>query len=407
MPDNEHNPVLWGSPQGTGSAFDFRSKFGCVFRTPAVLSISSSAILRASVLTLTAGDVITTPSQGMLLAIARTTLHDDVYGEDLTTRTFEEEMAKICGHESAAFVLSGTMANQLALRSLLHQPPHAILADASAHIIHWEAGGIAHLSGAVTQGIRPQNRLYITLDDVKKHAVITDDVHKCPTRVISIENTCSGVVVPLEELQRTKEWASAHGIAVHMDGARLWEAVSVGAGGLDDFGRCCDVLTLDFSKNLGAPMGAMVLGPSELVGRLRRLRKSIGGGMRQAGVLVAAARQAVVENFGLGPRDCRGVLETSRTMAEEVGRMWVMRGGTVLKPIETNMVWLDLGRCGIQTSQWNEIGRRHGIKLDGKRVVLHHQISELAMKRLGAVMDEVLGRIGHPLVSGAVPKARL
>ncbi|KAF3803385.1 putative WD repeat-containing protein [Colletotrichum gloeosporioides] len=146
MPSNEANPVLWGSPAQTGAAFDFRS------------------------------DVVTTPSQGMLLAIARTTLHDDVYGEDSTTRNFEEEMAKTCGHESAAFVLSGTMANQLAIRSLLHQPPHAVLADASAHIIHWEAGGVAHLSGAMVQGIRPANGLYLTLEDIKKHAVLTDDL---------------------------------------------------------------------------------------------------------------------------------------------------------------------------------------------------------------------------------------
>ncbi|KAI8262737.1 u4 u6 small nuclear ribonucleoprotein prp4 [Colletotrichum sp. SAR11_239] len=278
MPSDEENPVLWGSPAQSGAAFDFRS------------------------------DVVTTPSQGMLLAIARTTLHDDVYGEDSTTRNFEEEMARTCGHESAAFVLSGTMANQLAIRSLLHQPPHAVLADASAHIIHWEAGGVAHLSGAMVQGIRPLNGLYLTLEDVKKHAVLTDDVHKCPTQVVSIENTISGVVIPLAELQRIKAWASTHGVAVHMDGARLWEAVSAGAGALDDFGKCCDVLTLDFSKNLGAPMGAMVLGSSELIRRLKRIRKSIGGGMRQAGVLAAAARQAVVENFGLGNRDTKGVL---------------------------------------------------------------------------------------------------
>lgn len=314
-------------------------------------------ISRISDLILVAGDVITTPSQGMLLAISQTTLHDDVYGEDSTTRNFEQEMAKICGYESAAFVLSGTMANQLALRSLLHQPPHAILADASSHIIHWEAGGIAHLSGAMVQGIRPQNELYLTLDDVKKHASITDDVHKCPTRAISIENTCSGVIIPLEELQRIRKWASAHSIAVHMDGARLWEAVSAGAGSLEEFGRCCDVLTVDFSKNLGAPMGAVVLGSYELIKRLKRLRKSIGGGMRQAGILAAAARQAVVENFGLGPQDSRGVLAFSRTLAEEVGKMWMVRGGTVLKPIQTNMVWLDLRGCGLEISEWNEIGK--------------------------------------------------
>ncbi|KAF9879924.1 beta-eliminating lyase [Colletotrichum karsti] len=377
MPGIEDCPVLWGSPRQTGAAFDFRS------------------------------DVITTPSKGMLQAIAQTTLHDDVFGEDSTTRNFELEMAKICAHEDAAFVLSGTMANQLALRSLLHQPPHAVLVDASAHIIHWEAGGVAHLSGAMVQGIRPANGLYLTLEDVEKHAVLTDDVHKCPTRVISVENTSSGVIVPLEELRRVKSWALARGVAVHMDGARLWEAVSAGAGSLEEFGKCCDVLTLDFSKNLGAPMGAMVLGPSELIRRLRRIRKSMGGGMRQAGVLAAAARQAVVENFGLATRDSKGVLEGSRVMARRVGRMWTVRGGRLLKPVETNMVWLDLKGCGVGAGEWNELGRQHGIRLDGKRIVLHYQIDEAAVDHLGDVMDSVFGVVSKEGVELAAPKARL
>ncbi|UQC79880.1 beta-eliminating lyase [Colletotrichum lupini] len=378
MPDDENTPILWGSPQETGAASDFRS------------------------------DVITTPSLTMLTAISQTTLSDDVYAEDATTTAFETSLARTCGHAAAAFVPTGTMANQLALRTLLTQPPHAVLADASAHIIHWEAGGVAHLSGATIQGIRPRNGLYLTLEDVEKHAVVTDDVHKCPTRVVSIENTSSGVVVPLAELQRIRGWTRERGIGVHVDGARLWEAVSAGAGTLEEFGRCCDVLTLDFSKNLAAPMGAMVLGSSELIKRLRRIRKSIGGGMRQAGVLAAAARQAVLENFGPGNRDSRGVLGRSRAMAAEVGRMWVSRGGVLLKPVETNMVWLDLRGCGVGLERWNEAGRRRGIKLDGKRVVLHHQVGESAMRALGDVMDEVLGRVrGASDGVGGSPKARL
>ncbi|KAK1690879.1 beta-eliminating lyase [Colletotrichum godetiae] len=378
IPDDKKASILWGSPQQTGAAFDFRS------------------------------DVITTPSLTMLAAITHTTLSDDVYSEDPTTSLFESSLAATCGHAAAAFVLTGTMANQLALRTLLTQPPHAVLADASAHILHWEAGGVAHLSGAMVQGIRPRNGLYLTLQDIEKHAVLTDDVHKCPTRVVSIENTSSGVVVPLLEMRRIREWTSARGIAVHMDGARLWEAVSAGAGSLEDFGRCCDVLTLDFSKNLAAPMGAMVLGSAELMKRLRRMRKSIGGGMRQAGVLAAAARQAVLENFGPGTRDVRGVLERSRVLAAEVGRMWISRGGVLLKPVETNMVWLDLRGCGVGVRQWNEAGRRRGVKLDGKRVVLHHQVGEGAMRLLGDVMDEVLGRVrGVSAGVGGLPKARL
>ncbi|TEA13646.1 Alanine racemase TOXG [Colletotrichum sidae] len=374
----ESSPILWGSPSETGAAFDFRS------------------------------DVITTPSHGMLLAITRTTLHDDVFREDATTADFEQEMAQLCGLESAAFVLSGTMANQLAIRALLYQPPHAILADVSAHIIHWEAGGIASLSGAMVQGIRPLNGLYLTLEDVRKHAVLTDDVHKCPTRVVSIENTCAGAVVPLAEVRRIKRWAEENGVAVHMDGARLFEAVSAGAGSLEDYGRCVDVLTLDFSKNLGAPMGAMVLGPAELVRRVRRIRKSVGGGMRQAGVLASAGRQAVVENFGLGTRDSMGVLERSRVLAERIGNMWTARGGRLLKPVETNMVWVDLKGAGMGAEEWNMLGRKHGIRLDGRRIVLHHQIDEVAVERMGSVMDEVFGLVPEsPSSQDTMPKARL
>lgn len=351
------------------------------------------------------GDVITTPSQGMLTAIARTTLNDDVFEEDTTTSSFEHDIATLCGHEAAAFVLSGTMANQLALRTILHQPPHGILADAQSHIIHWEAGGVAHLSGAMVQAIRPINGRYLTLADVQKHAVITDDVHKCPTRVVSVENTTSGTIVPLAELRRIGTWARGNGIAVHMDGARLWEAVAAGAGTIREFSRCVDVVTLDFSKNLGAPMGAMVVGPAGLIRRLRRIRKSVGGGMRQAGVLAAAARQAVVENFGLGQVDSRGVLGRSHELARRVGRMWTERGGRLLREVETNMVWLDLRHAGVDSTAWNGAGTRRGIRLNGERVVLHHQVCESAMEKLKAVIEEVLDgrdcetRLGYGSIS--------
>jgi threonine aldolase len=350
----------WGSPRQTGAAFDFRS------------------------------DVITTPSRGMLAAISRATLRDDVFGEDATTADFEQFMAQICGHESAVLVLTGTMANQLALRSLLHQPPHAILAATDAHIVQLEAGGLAHLSGAMIQAVTPSNGLYLRLDDIRKHAVVDDgDVHKCPTRIISLENTASGTIMPLADVRAIRAWAAPRRIAVHMDGARLWEAVSAGAGTLREYAS-----TVDFSKNLGAPLGAMVLGSAELTGRLRRLRKSIGGGWRQAGIVAAAARHAVEENFGpgIGIADGRDVFGQSRRLANVVGDMWVRRGGKLLRPVQTNMAWLDLSACGVSAEEWIELGRRHGIKLGGERLVLHHQIDQLAVDRLGEVMDEVLRR---------------
>ncbi|CAN8105956.1 unnamed protein product [Discula destructiva] len=324
------------------------------------------------------------------------TLNDDVYQEDHTTTSFEHELARMCGHEAAAFVVTGTMANQLALRTLLDQaPPYAILADASSHIVHWEAGGVAFLSGAMVQATRPMNGRYLTLEDVEKHAVITNDVHKCPTRVISIENTSSGSIVPLLELQRIKTWAEKHNLKVHIDGARLWEAVAAGAGTLRDFASCADLVTLDFSKNLGAPMGAMVLGSSDDIGRLKRIRKGVGGGLRQAGVLAAAARQAVVENFGLGEVATVDTLKRTHDLAKTVGRWWTDKGGRLLREVETNMVWLDLKLVKIGVIEWNLRGRHHGILLDGNRLLIHHQISSGALTRLEDVMHEVMV-LGRP-----------
>jgi threonine aldolase len=343
----------------------------------------------------------------MLEAIAQATLNDDVFREDSTTAAFEQEIADRCGHEAAAFVITGTMANQLALRTLLTQPPHAILADAHSHIIHWEAGGVAHISGAMVQGIKPMNGRFLTLEDIQKHAVVTDDVHKTPTRVISLENTTSGTVIPLAEMRRMKSWATRKGIKIHLDGARLWEAVAAGAGTICEFAQCADVLTLDFSKNLGAPMGAMVIGPAELIQRLRRMRKSFGGGMRQAGVLGAAARQAVLENFGHGQTDSKGVLRRSHELARRVGQMWTQRGGKLLREVETNMVWLNLRDAGMDGAKWDAAGRRRGIRVDGKRVVLHHQICEEALSRLALAMDDVFSLSCTPREEQCPVRARL
>ncbi|KAI4746300.1 hypothetical protein E4T50_03380 [Aureobasidium sp. EXF-12298] len=153
-----------GTEWGSSSAYDFRS------------------------------DVRTTPSLRMLAATITTTLSDDVFREDPTTLAFEEDIASRCNLPSAAFVITGTMANQLGLRTLLTQPPHAILTASHSHIVENEAGGPAFLSGAMMQCVTPSNGLYLTLQDIKDHAILSDNVHKCPTRVIALENTISGII---------------------------------------------------------------------------------------------------------------------------------------------------------------------------------------------------------------------
>lgn len=326
----------------------------------------------------------------MLQAVIQTTLQDDVYCEDVTTSLFEQRIAELTGHEAGAFVLSGTMANILALRTHLTQPPHAVLCDARSHVVHWEAGGIASICGAMVQKIKPSNREFLTLEDVKRHTVLSNDVHLCPTTVISLENTIVGLIHPLPELRRISEWSREKGLKIHIDGARLWEAVAAGAGGLRDFASCCDSLSLDFSKGLGAPMGAMVLGSTEFVARAKRIRKSMGGGMRQAGVLSAGANAAVDETFGSGVcgRNTGGKLREVHSMARSAADMWVKRGGRLVRRTETSIVWLDLKHSGISKAEFNEIGMKYGVKLDGKRLVFHYQISEEALLRLTFVFDE-------------------
>jgi threonine aldolase len=133
------------------------------------------------------GDTITTPTASMLLAIQNTTLFDDGYGEDTTTSFLEASMATLCNHEAGVFVLSGTMGNQLAIRFHLNQPPYSVLCDHRAHILYLEAGGVAMLSGAIITGVVPANGNYLTLEDIETHAVISDNCHSCPIKVISLE----------------------------------------------------------------------------------------------------------------------------------------------------------------------------------------------------------------------------
>jgi len=236
------------------------------------------------------GDVVTTPTSRMLAAIASTTLLDDVFQQDPTTLDLEAFCASLTGKEAGLLVLSGTMGNQVSIRTHLGGPPHSIICDHRSHILEWEAGGVASLCGALVKPMVPKNGRYVTLEDVKRVAVTSKDIHACPTKLISLENTLNGMILPLEECQRISAWAKEQGILLHLDGARLWEAVAAGAGSLKDYCVCFDSISLCFSKGLGAPIGSVIVGTQAFRERARWIRKSIGGGLRQAGVVTAAAR---------------------------------------------------------------------------------------------------------------------
>jgi len=322
----------------------------------------------------------------MLEAIASTTLLDDVFMEDETTNSLESLISSLTGHPAALLVLSGTMGNQVAIRTHLAGPPHSIVTDHRSHILEWEAGGVAALCGALVKGVIPKNGHHLTLEDVQKNAVLDDDVHSCPTKLISLENTLSGTIMPLAECQKIAKWARAQDppVLLHLDGARLWEAVAAGAGTLKEYCAAFDSVSLCFSKGLGAPIGSMIVGTPAFIKRARHIRKSIGGGLRQAGVVTAPARVAVEETF-LG-----GKLKQSHKNAKLIASMWQKMGGKLAEPTETNMVWLDLEAAETTKEEFIAMALKHGIKTMGGRLVVHYQIAEEGINRLEGLMREVL-----------------
>ncbi|KAG6061280.1 hypothetical protein E4U17_002105 [Claviceps sp. LM77 group G4] len=337
-------------------------------------------------------DVVTTPTPSMLAAMQTCTLLDDVFEEDQTTKDLEAHVAALAGKEAGLFVVSGTMGNQLALRSLLTQPPHAVLCDHRAHIIHYEAGGVSTLTGATVSPVVPNNGIYLTLEDVQKHVVLSTDVHACPTRVISLENTLNGMVMPLDEVKRISEFAREHSIKMHCDGARLWEAVASEAGTLSEYCAHFDTVSLCLSKGLGAPVGSVLVGSRTTLTHSRWVRKSIGGGMRQPGFITACGRVAVDETFGKKPDGSDGLLKASHDMAKKVEALWTGMGGKVLHPVHTNMCWIDLGSVKCSNDRFIRLSKEAGLKTSGGRLVTHYQIAqngEDVLRRLKGVFSKV------------------
>jgi threonine aldolase len=319
------------------------------------------------------GDVMTKPTLSMLEAIAHTTLLDDVFQEDPETNSLQEYIAQRTDHENGLLVMSGTMGNQVAIRTHLVQPPYSVLCDHRSHILRYEAGGISMWTGATLHGIIPRNGRYLTLEDLQSEAVLINDVHLCPPKVICLENTLDGMVMPLIETRRIVDWAHANDMKVHLDGARLWEAVVAGAGSLSSYASQFDSVSLCFSKGLGAPIGSILVGSKEFIERARWFRQSIGGGIHQAGVISAAARVSVEETFGLDPNGEGGKLKETHVKAKKVADLWASRGGKLQYPVETNMVWLDLKASGLGPNDLVEIGNQKGIRLFGNRMVIHYR----------------------------------
>jgi threonine aldolase len=234
-------------------------------------------------------DTVTKPTPAMRDAIARAEVGDDVFGDDPTVKELESETASILGKEAALFTVSGTMANQLALRSQT-EPGDEILVEANAHIYFYEAGAPAALSGVMCRCLEGQRGIFTGAQ--MQAALRPSDVHFPRTRLVCIENTHNrggGKVWPLDAIGEVAAAARKHNLQLHLDGARLWNA-SIAAGIPErEYAAPFDSVSVCFSKGLGAPVGSALVGSRSFIERARRFRKMLGGGMRQAGIIAAGA----------------------------------------------------------------------------------------------------------------------
>lgn len=307
----------------------------------------------------------------MLEALSTASVEDDVSGIDPTTDDLQKYMAKLTSKPAGLFVLSGTMGNIVSLRSLLIQPPYGVLCDSRSHILNNESGGAFALTGAIPQAVQPANGRFLTLEDILPYIQLDDgkQIHRTPTRVISLENTLHGMVMPLAETRRICNYAHQYGIQVHLDGARLWEAVASGEGSLSDYGPLFDTMTLCFAKGLGAPAGAVVVGSEAVIRHARWIKQSIGGGIRQPGPLCAIARVAIDEVFSSGS------LEKTHLIARDIAATWQKFGGKLMFPTETNMIWLDFEGLDFTLKDLIKEAAARNLLILRPRLVVHYRES--------------------------------
>jgi threonine aldolase len=281
-------------------------------------------------------DTVTRPTPGMRAAMHAAEVGDDVFHDDPTINRLEERVAALLGHEAALFVPSGTMSNQIAVKAHT-QPGDELLCDLGCHIYNYEAGGPAVHSGVTCRTLEGDCGIL----DVSQldGRVLPDNEHLVRTRLVCLENTHNrggGRVYPLEKIQAIRVWTQQNGLALHLDGARLWNAVVATGVPLSVWGGQFDSVSVCFSKGLGAPVGSALAGPREFIARGRRIRKLFGGGMRQAGILAAAALYAMDHHIDRLAEDHRN--------AQVIAQAIAATSGLRLNPpeVETNLVWFEV-----------------------------------------------------------------
>ncbi|MFQ1770693.1 low-specificity L-threonine aldolase [Aeromonas veronii] len=329
-------------------------------------------------------DTVTQPTDAMRQAMLHAEVGDDVYGEDPGVNALEAYGARLLGKQAALFVPSGTMSNLLAVMSHCQRGEGAILGNA-AHIYRYEAQGSAVLGSVALQPLPMQRDGTLAFDDIKA-ALAPDDAHFVQTRLICLENTHNGKVLPLSYLQEMGAFVAERGLKLHLDGARLFNAAVASETPVEVIAAPFDSISICLSKGLGAPVGSLLVGSHDFIARARRLRKMLGGGMRQAGILAQAGLFALEQHVTRLADDHR----RAKRLAEGLAALPGIE--LDLSLVQSNMVFLRLHEG--ESAPLLAFMKERGILFSGYgelRLVTHLQINDDDIEEVIDAFTEYLG----------------
>ncbi|WP_338499766.1 low-specificity L-threonine aldolase [Pseudomonas trivialis] len=316
-------------------------------------------------------DTVTQPTPGMLDAMGTAATGDDVYGEDPSVNRLEAELARRLGFAAALFVPTGTMSNLLALMTHCERGEEYIVGQ-QAHTYKYEGGGAAVLGSIQPQPLEVQADGSLDLGQVLE-AIKPDDFHFAPTRLLALENTMQGKVLSLDYLARARAFTHEHGLSLHLDGARLYNAAVKLGVEAREIARHFDSVSVCLSKGLGAPVGSVLCGSTALIAKARRLRKMVGGGMRQAGSLAAAGLYALDHHV-------------QRLADDHANAQWLgealREAGYPVEPVQTNMVYVQMGD---RHQAFKDFAGERGITLSTAprlRMVTHMDVNRTQLEQV-------------------------
>ncbi len=337
-------------------------------------------------------DTVTRPSEAMREAMARAAVGDDVYGEDPTVNALQEKAAALLGKAAALFVPSGTMANQLALR-VLSRPGEEVVVEGRSHVIRYEQGAGAALSGVQFHWVGTERG--IMAPEQVEAAIRPKDPHTVPTALVWLENTHNaggGTIYPIKTVEHIRGVAQKHGLPLHLDGARLFNAVVATGVSAAEYARHCDTVSFCLSKGLGAPVGSLVAAnEGSLMDKLRRSRRMYGGAMRQAGIVAAAGIYALEHNVARLEEDHRNAKRLAEILRE------IPSVSVDVEAVQTNIVIFHVVEHSLSATAILEALKKEGVLIHSIggttfRAVTHLDVTSKDIEAAGQILRATLTR---------------